>query len=187
MNGLDCVVSGSNQREDRYFAPTIVLNPKKDHKIMTEEIFGPILPLIEVDSVDHAIQMILDTNEKPLASYIFSSNSANQEKFLKNVSSGGAAINECVMHVLCDELPFGGVGCSGMGAYNGKYSFDEFTHVKGVLSKATWSDPSVRYPPYTPTKMTLIKFLQNLKLGKFLYWICLPIIFFVLYTFFIKK
>jgi len=181
------ILKGENDRSDRYFAPTLVDTPSKDSKLMNEEIFGPILPIISVDSVESAIKLILDTNEKPLASYIFSSNTKHQEMFLEKISSGGAAINECVMHVICDDLPFGGIGCSGMGSYNGKYSFDEFTHPKGVLTKATWSDPTVRYPPYTSTKISMIKFLQTLKLAKFLYLIGIPIVLFILYSFFIKK
>jgi aldehyde dehydrogenase (NAD+) len=148
---------------------------------MQEEIFGPILPVLEVDSVDAAIRFILDTKEKPLASYVFSSSSTVQDKYLEAISSGGACVNECVMHVLCDELPFGGVGNSGSGAYNGKHTFDEFTHKKSVLKKATWSDPSIRYPPYSPFKMTAIKTLQTLKLGKFLYLIGIPIVLFAIW------
>lgn len=177
---------GENDKSDRFFAPTFVDSPALDSKLMTEEIFGPILPILTIDSVDEAIKFILDTKEKPLASYIFSNNTKTQEKFLEKVSSGGACVNETIMHVLCDSLPFGGVGSSGMGAYNGKLSFDEFTHIKGVLTKATWSDPSVRYPPYTPTKLTVIKFLQNLKLGKLLY-VILPVIAFILYRILFRK
>jgi acyl-CoA reductase-like NAD-dependent aldehyde dehydrogenase len=182
LEGQNVVVStGKSDRNDRYIAPTIVLNPKLDSVIMQEEIFGPILPVLEVDSVDAAIRFILDTKEKPLASYVFSSSSTVQDKYLEAISSGGACVNECVMHVLCDELPFGGVGNSGSGAYNGKHTFDEFTHKKSVLKKATWSDPSIRYPPYSPFKMTAIKTLQTLKLGKFLYLIGIPIVLFAIW------
>lgn len=185
---LENLVKGENQvhggdwdKKDRYIPPTMVLNPSRESKIMNDEIFGPILPIIEVDSVDAAIKYVLDTKEKPLASYVFSSDSSVQQKVLSSISSGGACVNECVMHVLCDELPFGGVGGSGQGAYNGVQSFLEFTHKKSVLKKATWSDPSVRYPPYTPFKMTVIKTLQTLKLGKILFLVGVPIMLLTIY------
>eukprot|EP01080_Neovahlkampfia_damariscottae_P006968 gene6968-11134_t len=160
-----------------YFEPTIVDSPDKNSKLMQEEIFGPILPVIAVDGIDEAIQFIKDMKDKPLASYIFSSNSENQKKFISKVTSGGAGVNEAVMHVACEDLPFGGVGKSGLGrGYNGKSTFDIFTHEKSVLNKATWMDSGLRYPPYTPGNVKILKFLQNFKIGDYLLYLILSLV-----------
>ncbi|HRH56455.1 MAG TPA: aldehyde dehydrogenase family protein, partial [Chitinophagales bacterium] len=124
--------------------------------IMQGEIFGPILPIIEYEKLDDAISFVNSRN-KPLALYIFSDDKMYQERILNETSSGNASINECLMHVGQFELPFGGVGESGIGAYHGKLSFDTFSHLKGVLKKSTLSDFKQRFPPYTESGTKLIK------------------------------
>jgi len=135
---------------------------------MQEEIFGPVLPIITVNSVDEAIEFV-NARPKPLALYVFSNSKDTQHKVLHHTSSGGAAINDAILQVICPELPFGGVGPSGMGSYNGDQSFHTFTHRKSVLDRATWPDPSIRYPPYTESKMKWVKFLSgDIRVPKYL-------------------
>lgn len=163
-HGGETVIGGDVDRVDRYVAPTIVLNPSKSSKLMQEEIFGPVLPVLTVDHLDDAISYI-NENEKPLALYLFSTNSKEKERLQKETSSGAYGINDLILHFNVCELPFGGVGHSGMGAYNGKVSFDTFSHEKPVLEKSTWLDSSVRYPPYTEGKLKMLKFLGPLRLS----------------------
>jgi aldehyde dehydrogenase (NAD+) len=114
---------------------------------MQEEIFGPVLPIIEYDNLDDAIAYIKQF-EKPLALYVYSENSNVQNKIMNEVPFGGGCINESVMHVGQGHLPFGGVGESGLGAYHGKSSFETFSHYKSVLKKSTLTDLPIKYPPY---------------------------------------
>jgi len=130
---------------------------------MQDEIFGPILPIITVNSIDEAIQFVND-RPKPLALYIFSNSAATQRKVIENTTSGGACINETIYQVACKNLPFGGVGPSGFGAQNGKATFDAFSHEKSVLSRTTSIDPSIRYPPFTDNKIWWFRTLASLKL-----------------------
>jgi acyl-CoA reductase-like NAD-dependent aldehyde dehydrogenase len=123
---------------------------------MNEEIFGPVLPIIEYDKLEDAIQFVNSRN-KPLALYIFSDDKMYQERILNETSSGNASINECLMHVGNFELPFGGVGESGIGGYHGKLSFDTFSHLKGIMKKSTLADLAQRYPPYSESATKLIK------------------------------
>jgi len=155
-HGGKVVMGGDVDKSDRYVAPTIVIDPSKDSKLMQEEIFGPVLPVLTINNLDEAIEYIND-NEKPLALYLFSSDSGEKNKVVKETSSGALSINDLVLHVHVSELPFGGVGHSGMGAYNSKRTFDTFSHEKPVLEKATWLDPYIRYPPYNDTKIKLLK------------------------------
>lgn len=143
----DIIYGGHIDPNTRRISPTLVLNPSSDLTLMQDEIFGPILPIITYKEIDEAISFIQSGN-KPLALYLFSSSERNKERVLTETSSGGVCINDTVMHIVSNELPFGGVGSSGMGSYHGKFGFDTFSHKKSVLRKATWIDPSVRYPPY---------------------------------------
>jgi len=149
---------GENEASARYIAPTLV-RATVDSKCMREEIFGPILPVIVVDSVDDAVAYIKQ-GEKPLALYAFGS-SAEANSIVSRTSSGGACVNDVCMHCGNSELPFGGVGNSGIGAYHGKYGFDTFSHLKAVLQKGG-SDPALRYPPYTPFKLNTLKRLRSI-------------------------
>ena len=127
--------------------------------VMKEEIFGPILPVLTVPNMDAAIDFVTD-RPKPLALYLFSNNEATQHKVVDQTSSGNACINDVIMHMVVPELPFGGVGDSGMGRYHGQWSFETFTHRKGVLSRTTHLDFPVRYPPYTDGHLALMKLID---------------------------
>jgi acyl-CoA reductase-like NAD-dependent aldehyde dehydrogenase len=141
------VVGGEIDAEDKYIAPTILDNVTVDTPIMQEEIFGPILPVLEYQNLAEAIAFV-NSKPKPLALYIFSRNQKIQEQILEQTSSGGVCINETIMHVGVTDLPFGGVGDSGIGAYHGKASFDTFSHYKSILSRPFWGDLNWRYAPY---------------------------------------
>ncbi len=145
------VVGGQVDEARRYIAPTILRDVSPDAPVMADEIFGPILPVLTVESMSHAVEFVND-RPKPLALYVFSSSESTQQFVIDHTSSGGATINHVWLHLAVPDLPFGGVGDSGMGAYHGRASFDTFTHHKSVLSKSTAIDPPLLYPPYTPAK-----------------------------------
>jgi len=150
------VVGGTGDRVERYLAPTIVAGVKPDAKLMEDEIFGPILPVIEVDDIDEAIRFVND-RDKPLALYAFSESNSVLEHIVGNTSAGGVTLNHAVLHLAIPDMPFGGVGPSGMGSYHGKSGFDTFSHHKAVLAKPSRPDPSLIYPPYTGLKQKLIR------------------------------
>jgi aldehyde dehydrogenase (NAD+) len=154
----EIVVGGQHDVTDRYIAPTLV-RAALDAPIMREEIFGPILPILTVDSLDAAITFIGD-RPRPLALYAFAQRGEVKRRVLAETTSGGVSINDTISHIACPDLPFGGVGPSGMGAYHGKDSFDTFTHRKSVCDRATWIDPSLRYPPYSDTKRKLVSLVM---------------------------
>lgn len=142
------IVSGGNFDEQvRKIEPTLIMNPGEDHPAMTEEIFGPILPIITYNDINDVVSYI-NNGDKPLALYAFTSSGRIKDKILEETSSGGVCINDTIMHITSNNLPFGGIGSSGIGAYHGKHSFETFSHMKPVMEKATWIDPSIRYPPY---------------------------------------
>ena len=143
----DIIAGGQTQSSDRYIAPTIIDNVALDAPIMQEEIFGPILPVIEYQKLDEALAIIKDRS-KPLALYIFSRDRDFQDQILHTTSSGGVCINDTVMQVGVNELPFGGVGDSGIGSYHGVTSFDTFSHHKSVLKRSFRFDLNWRYAPY---------------------------------------
>ncbi len=147
----DIVCGGETDEKSCYIAPTVIRNVTRDMKVMQEEIFGPILPIVKVRDLDEAIDFV-NAGEKPLALYVFSRSQKRAKRVIRETSSGGACINECIAHMVVPELPFGGVGESGMGAYHGRASFDLFSHHKSVLIKSTKVDPAFRYPPYTDDK-----------------------------------
>ncbi len=155
MPGGTVAFGGQVEEATRYIAPTVLTDPKLSHPLMQEEIFGPLLPVIEVPDIDSAIRFVRE-REKPLALYVFSKNRDVVEKVLGRVSSGGAVVNDTIIHFAGDDLPFGGVGGSGMGAYHGKASFDAFSHRKAVVTKPFWMDLKVRYPPY-PASLALFR------------------------------
>ena len=136
--------------------PTVLDNVSPDDPVMGEEIFGPVLPVLPFDRLEEAEAFILDL-PRPLALYLFSQDKAVQRRFVERVPFGGGCINDTVLHLTNPALPFGGVGSSGMGRYHGKYSFDTFSHVKGVLQSSARVDLPVRYPPYTPEKRKLAR------------------------------
>ena len=147
---------GTNSRTDRYVAPTILTNVKLDGKLMTEEIFGPLLPIIPVDDIDAAIAFVR-SRPHPLALYIFAEDDRVIDRVVDETSAGGVTVNGTLLHLTNPQLPFGGVGESGMGAYHGMSGVRTFQHLKPVLSRGTRPDPRVAYPPYTKTKLRLIR------------------------------
>ncbi len=140
-------------------SPTLLYPVNETDSVMQEEIFGPVLPILEYDSLDEAITFI-QKREKPLAFYIFSKDRKAIDKALSSVSFGGGCVNDTVVHLTAPELPFGGVGNSGMGSYHGKRSFQAFTHDKAVMDKALWIDLPVRYAPFKG-KLKLLKMLMR--------------------------
>ncbi|MGJ8570247.1 MAG: aldehyde dehydrogenase family protein [Hoeflea sp.] len=159
MDGGTVAIGGETDRETRYIAPTLLTNVTPDAEVMREEIFGPVLPVMTYTALDEAIGFIT-SRPKPLALYVFSSSSDTQDEVIARTSSGGACINDVVMHLAVPELPFGGVGTSGMGAYHGRASFDTFSHTRAVLTKSEYLDVPLRYPPYSSTKLRWLKRFQ---------------------------
>lgn len=139
-----------------YIEPTILHNVDWNDQIMQEEIFGPLLPVIGFKNYNMALNSILEL-EKPLAAYLFTNNTEEKQNFTQKLSFGGGCINDVVMHLSNDNLPFGGVGSSGIGNYHGKFGFEAFSHPKSVLEKATWGEPDIKYPPYSEKKLSWIK------------------------------
>ncbi|MDH5670757.1 MAG: aldehyde dehydrogenase family protein [Myxococcales bacterium] len=146
---------GQADEADRYIAPTLLTDVPGDAAIMQEEIFGPLLPVVKVADVDEAIAYV-NARPKPLALYYFGSDRENRDAIMARTSSGAVAVNQTVMHFASSELPFGGVGESGMGAYHGRHSIDTFSHKKPVLMRPTFFDPKFIYPPTTPRKAKLM-------------------------------
>ncbi|MBF7016662.1 aldehyde dehydrogenase [Staphylococcus durrellii] len=141
------VFGGDTNKDNRYIAPTIIDNVAIDSKIMQEEIFGPLLPIITYDDFDAALELI-QSKPKPLSLYLFSEDENSTERVLNELSFGGGAINDTLMHIANPNLPFGGVGNSGIGHYHGKYSFDTFSHAKSYIFKTTRLESSIIFPPY---------------------------------------
>lgn len=141
------IVYGGKTYSNNIISPTIIDNVNWNNIIMKEEIFGPIIPIIEYDNLYEVINKIKSL-DKPLALYIFSNSKANQNIIFNHLSFGGGCINDTLFHLLSHHLPFGGVGPSGIGKYHGKYSFDTFTNYKSILKKANYLDIKLRYPPY---------------------------------------
>lgn len=144
----EIIVGGDADPAQRYIAPTVIDHVLPEHEIMKEEIFGPILAVIEYETLDDAISFV-NERPKPLALFIFSRDKKKQERVLRETSSGGGCVNETFVHEINFDLPFGGVGASGIGKYHGKYSFDTFSNKKGILKKSFLLDLTLRYPPYS--------------------------------------
>ena len=150
------IITGGNiDISARYVAPTVISDVSPDDPVMQEEIFGPVLPVIEYENFDEVFR-IIEMNPKPLAAYIFSEKKKTAELFLKRISSGSGAINDTVIQFASTYLPFGGTGTSGHGKYHGKKSFETFSNLKSVISKSTLFDIWLRYPPYSKFKTNII-------------------------------
>lgn len=156
LDGGEIIIGGDTDAETRFIAPTLMKGVTFDSPVMQDEIFGPILPILEIDSIDAAID-IVNEHDKPLALYVFSDDKQVQTRILDCTSSGGGCVNDAIAHLGVPDLPFGGVGASGMGAYHGRHGFEAFSHRKGVLHKSTLIDPSLRYPPYTEGKTKWVR------------------------------
>ena len=150
---------GNSDEEKRYIEPTILTNINWKDEVMQEEIFGPILPVISFTNFNLILNEIIEL-EKPLAAYLFTNNSEEKENFKNKLSFGGGCINDVIMHLGNENLPFGGVGNSGIGNYHGKFGFETFSHQKAVLERSTWGEPNIKYPPYSEKKLSWIKRLM---------------------------
>lgn len=153
------LLGGQSNRDSLYLAPTLLDEPKMNSLVMTEEIFGPILPILSYESKAD-IDKIISSFEKPLSLYLFSQNKLFIDEVLQKYSFGGGCINDTVIHLANNRLPFGGVGNSGMGAYHGKLSFDIFSHKKAIVKRGTWLDLPIRYAPYKNKLKTIQKVLK---------------------------
>jgi aldehyde dehydrogenase (NAD+) len=143
----------------RYVEPTIVLDPPADSALMQEEIFGPVLPVITVDEMHHAIKFVAD-RPRPLALYLFTRSKALEEAVLGRLTAGSICINDAVIFMVSPELPFGGIGNSGMGRYSGWYGFETFSHMKPVMRRSFRLDMPLRYPPYSDRKEKLLRLVR---------------------------
>ena len=154
------VFGGNSSKEDLYIEPTLLDNITNDNKIMKEEIFGPILPIITYDNFDEVLE-IIQSKSKPLSLYLFSEDENMTHRVLEELSFGGGAINDSLMHLANPNLPFGGVGSSGIGQYHGKYSFDTFSHMKSYTFKSTRLESSLFFPPYKGKFKYIKTFFKN--------------------------
>ena len=147
---------GHKDKSQRYIAPTILQDVCFEDPIMQQEIFGPILPVLTFTDIDKAIKNV-QLLPRPLSCYVFTSSNQVKNKIIKEISFGGGAINDTIMHISNPNLPFGGVGSSGFGRYHGKAGFDAFSNFKSILDKPTWYESSLKYAPYTHKKLAIIK------------------------------
>jgi len=155
-------MGGSYDMEKRHIEPTILQNVSNQDSIMSDEIFGPILPVFDYEEIDQVIGQI-NSRPKPLACYTFTKNRKIKDKILNEVSFGGGGVNEALMQVTNSHLPFGGVGDSGIGSYHGEAGFKAFSHYKSILDKPTWFELSLKYFPHSPTKLKFIKYMFGQK------------------------
>jgi aldehyde dehydrogenase (NAD+) len=155
---VEIIYGGERDQVSKFFSPTL-LRAKENSKIMEDEIFGPLLPIVTVQGIDEAIELIL-SKDKPLACYPFIDSSTDKEKIKKMISSGAMVFNDTLIHADNSELPFGGIGESGMGSYHGHHSFVAFSHFKPVIERSYSFENSLRYPPFGK-KIALIRFLAK--------------------------
>ncbi len=150
------VTGGGSDRAKLSLEPTVIVDPAPDDPVMSDEIFGPILPIITVGSTDEAVAFV-NARPKPLALYVFTASQDVGRELVDRMPSGGAVINHIAMHCLVPQLPFGGIGASGMGAYHGQWGFEALSHRRAVLSKPAKPDPGLLYPPYTDRAMKILR------------------------------
>ncbi|MCF0146718.1 MAG: aldehyde dehydrogenase family protein, partial [Eubacterium sp.] len=150
------VYGGRGKRDTLQIEPTVMMNVTAEDAVMGEEIFGPVLPIVVVDSMEEALAFV-KKRDKPLAAYVFTDDKAFEKRFLTEISFGGGCINDTIVHMATSRMAFGGVGASGMGSYHGKDSFQTFTHKKSILKKYNWLDMPLRYEPYNSVKLSLVK------------------------------
>ena len=156
MDGCRILEGGKVKEDERYIAPTIIDGVPFSHRLMQEEIFGPLLPLLEYEEISEVADFV-NKRDRPLALYYFSKNGKNRKFVIDSIPCGGVCINETVTQFANIHLPVGGVGNSGMGSYHGEASFRTFSHYKSVLVKSTFLDVPFRYPPYSPIKMKVLR------------------------------
>lgn len=153
------VAGGGVDRQNLRIEPTVILDPAPTDSVMADEIFGPVLPILGYDSVDSAAEFV-NSRPKPLALYVFSADQRRARSLIDQIPSGGAVINQIAMHCSIPQLPFGGVGASGMGDYHGKWGFEAMSHRRAVLAKPAKPDPSLMYPPYTDRALKIMRKLM---------------------------
>lgn len=153
------IFGGEHNREKLFIAPTLITGVFMQEKIMKEEIFGPLLPIIKYKEREEALTLIRK-NEKPLSFYLFSETKETIQWWMDRVSFGGGCVNNTIWHLANPNIPFGGVGGSGIGNYHGRYSFETFTHAKGVMKTPVWFDPNLKYPPFKGKLNFLKKFIK---------------------------
>lgn len=156
LHGQDVIIGGESEPGSLTMVPTVILNPDIESPVMQEEIFGPVLPVIEVSSISEALDFI-KRRAKPLAAYLFSEKPAMQQKMVEEISAGSICINDTMMFMANPALPFGGVGRSGMGRYHGHFGFNTFSHHKSVMKRSFWFDVALRYAPSSAKKRFLLK------------------------------
>jgi len=156
IEGETVVTGGQADRNRLYIAPTVLCDVSPDSPLMQEEIFGPILPVITVDDMDEAVRFI-NARDKPLALYVFSNDTATADRIIAATSAGGVCVNDTVLHVVAPELPFGGVGESGMGKYHGRAGFEAFSNAKAVFRHSTRFDLPMRYPPFSKREKAILR------------------------------
>jgi aldehyde dehydrogenase (NAD+) len=152
----EVAVGGDHDADTCYLAPTVLVGTGPDAPVMADEIFGPILPVLAVPSIEDAVAAV-NSRPKPLALYVFAEDDEVVDRVLDATSSGGVCVNHTILHITPPDLPFGGVGPSGMGRYHGRSGFDTFSNLKSVLRKGTRPDPNLMYPPYTEKKARIIR------------------------------
>ena len=150
------VYGGGSDAAALKIEPTLLDGAAPDDAVMSEEIFGPILPVLTYESLDEAIAFV-NARPLPLALYLFTRSRETERKVLALCRFGGGCVNDTIMHLTTDTLPFGGVGASGMGAYHGRWGFEEFSHLEGILHRGKLAEPALRYRPFTEAKLRLIK------------------------------
>ncbi len=160
LKDSEVIFGGESDISDCYLAPTLIDAPLLDSNVMKEEIFGPILPILSYNS-ESDINKVVNNFEKPLGFYVFSNNKAFYKKLIKTYNFGGGTVNDTMIHFGNTNLPFGGVGESGIGAYHGQLGFDTFSHKKGIVIKKNWLDIPLRYAPYA-NKLNKLKKLFKL-------------------------
>jgi acyl-CoA reductase-like NAD-dependent aldehyde dehydrogenase len=156
----DIVTGGQADPEKNFISPTVINNIKPSDPVMEEEIFGPVLPVIDFENFSEVYD-IIEQHPKPLAVYIFTGSKKLAREFLTKTRSGTAAVNDTVVQIASPYLPYGGVGCSGMGKYHGKNSFKTFSNMRSVITKSNLFDFPIRYPPYSRLKTKILNFLMR--------------------------
>lgn len=158
LEGEKIIYGGKHNKDALFIEPTLVQAELNNSKAMLDELFGPVFPIIAYQNSSDVIAYI-NANPKPLALYVFSTNTGFQNQIINNTSSGGVCINDTLLQIANKNLPFGGVGASGIGAYHGKNSFDIFSHKKAVMNKSFLFDIKIRYAPHSDKKLGILKFL----------------------------
>lgn len=156
INGEKLVYGGQSESESLRIAPTVLNNITWDDAVMGEEIFGPLLPILTFDTLDEALDTV-ESHPHPLALYFFSEDKAAQKKVLDTCRFGGGCINDTIIHLATSDMPFGGVGESGMGSYHGRVGFETFSHYRSIVDKKTWMDLPIRYQKYTRLKEKMLR------------------------------